>query len=581
MKISTSEINIGSIASEKNSILIIKGIKEAEFYVRNITKIFFKVYAVDTESYILIKKNRKPVILLSDVLSKENIDYSFKEGLSTVNLIDKKIIEKLILNEINLFKYFKYNYFEYISELIALKLTIESILLEHSSSKIYALNSSLEFSKINSFHAVDINIIFFLYSKNSTLVNYLEYEFKRRNRLILLSKNIKIKLMEFIRGVINLLHMNNSDFTNSVVAVGSGGDAIITYELANYLFPKSKIIIAANYLQYLSEITNSIDGLLKCKLISFDKISSNKFINKNKFKNFENKFIEVLSDIHDELIYLHEHKAMIYKKAIKRTLIFEKILKRFAGSKFVITNMNSLDERIIEQAAKNYSIEIISCPHGWIAEPEGYEYKADKYFCRSSLESKILSLNNKNLQIQKYDQSINSLETIPNKLSVLVLSTGARNERILNEFCYQRIYSYWKELIKFSIINNNIKIYVSSKKQPFDSHLVDLFSMDELKNIIFLEGSIENKLSKARIIVDFGKPSSATYYAIKLGKPILICNNIYKFSRPLNSMIFDLYEYKSIKNPSELFSKLQEFVENPLLSQIEILKDNKILRDIL
>jgi hypothetical protein len=95
-----------------------------------------------------------------------------------------------------------------------------------------------------------------------------------------------------------------------------------------------------------------------------------------------------------------------------------------------------------------------------------------------------------------------------------------------------------------------------------------------------LDGKIEHKLSKARIVIDFGKPSSATYCAIKLGKPILICNDIYKFSRPLNSIFFDAYKNKSLKKPSELFSNLQDFVKNPLLTEIKILKDNKILRDI-
>ena len=107
MKISTNEINIGGITSEENPILIIKNIKEAEFYVFSITEKFNTVYAVDTESYIFIKKNKKPVILLSDVLSNRNIDYSFKEGLSAVNLIDQKIIQKINSNEINIFRYFK------------------------------------------------------------------------------------------------------------------------------------------------------------------------------------------------------------------------------------------------------------------------------------------------------------------------------------------------------------------------------------------------------------------------------------------------------------------------------------------
>ena len=273
MKISTNEIRIESIAEEKNSILIIKNIKEAKFYVFDITKTFYKVYVVDTESYIFIKKNRKTAILLSDVLSDKNIEYSFKEGLSAVNLIDKKIVQKLISNEINLFRYFKYNYFEYISELIALKIAIKNIILNHCNAKIYAFNSSLDFSKINNFHAVDINEIFFLYSKNSSIVNYLEYNEKRQNRLISLNSHIKIKLIGFIREVINRLYVNNAKYTNSIVAVGSGPDAIITYELAQYLFPESKITIAANYLQCTSTIQSSIDIPFKCELISFDKLT--------------------------------------------------------------------------------------------------------------------------------------------------------------------------------------------------------------------------------------------------------------------------------------------------------------------
>ena len=105
--------------------------------------------------------------------------------------------------------------------------------------------------------------------------------------------------------------------------------------------------------------------------------------------------------------------------------------------------------------------------------------------------------------------------------------------------------------------------------------LIDFLLKNNFKNYKIVEGEVTEVSGNYDLVVDFGKPGSATRETLLSGTPLIIYTGLYRFDRGTNIYIFNS-EY-SFDNIDDLCSKINDCIKNPGIYLEEISINNKKL----
>jgi len=270
----------------------------------------------------------------------------------------------------------------------------------------------------------------------------------------------------------------------------------------------------------------------------------------------------------------------VFRHSLWQTKVMDRILAHFAGSTIVVTDYNGIRERAIEQLAPRYQIEVVARPHGWMSNIEGFDYRADHYLVSGSLWREVVenfygrdtqtrissdpglirvanewlskTENEKQIIIaQKRDQL-----SIRTPFVVLFMTTSARMH-ILNEFDYNALYCLWDCVFNYLKEHPDIHLVVKSHKNNYDKWVRGQALRNGVDNLTILSGRLEDAVILADLIVDLGKPGSATLVALLFRKPTLLYRGLYKYVRELGDYTYRVGSSSTVEGPEELVKKLE------------------------
>jgi len=255
------------------------------------------------------------------------------------------------------------------------------------------------------------------------------------------------------------------------------------------------------------------------------------------------------------------------------------ILSQWVGSSLVLTDFNGLKERIIEQLAPRYNIQVQARTHGWLANPEGYEFEAAHYVVPGTLQAQFVRdflgyreqvvirpdhnlmrvaeewLNNSEEKRQAIIAEKKHSLGIRAKHIILILATMARN-RTLSEFDYPTFCDCWLHILNY--LKSHPEIHVVVKAHPqfnYNPWLSALSKQQKVQNLSILSGRLEEVLGLADLVVDLGKPGTGTIVALLFRKPLLLYERLYKYVRELGDLAYAVGESFTVENPAALLEQ--------------------------
>ncbi len=239
------------------------------------------------------------------------------------------------------------------------------------------------------------------------------------------------------------------------------------------------------------------------------------------------------------------------------------VLSKWQGSALVLTHFNGLGERIIEQLAPRHGIQVYARPHGWLANPEGYEFKSTYYIVPGRLQQQfvreffgygervLVDADQTLLHVTKEWHSKSEEQRqlivaqkknflgIKARYVIMVLATMARN-RILSEFDYPTFSTCWSTILDY--LRERPELHVVVKAHPefnYNFWLSALCDQKEVGNVTVLSDRLEEVLGMADLVVDLGYPGTATIVSLLFERPLLLYRGLYKYVREFGDITFD------------------------------------------
>lgn len=264
-----------------------------------------------------------------------------------------------------------------------------------------------------------------------------------------------------------------------------------------------------------------------------------------------------------------------YFRANSTNNIIKQFLIQNKVDEIHLIDFNGFIERSIEQLSKNMNLKVNLYPHGWLGNPEAYNFNEGKYFYTGLVEREILLKQNKNSKFQSINKEQN-IKPLSKKIDkILILSTRARN-RFATNFKTDKFLKDWNLFLK--TLKKNEKCEIHFKFHPnhnYKDWLINYLYENDFKNFKVIEGEVTKVTSNYDLVIDFGKPGSATRETLLSGTPLIIYTGLYRFDRGTNIYIFNS-EY-SYDNIDDLCSKINNCIKNPRIYLEEISINNKKL----
>jgi hypothetical protein len=295
-----------------------------------------------------------------------------------------------------------------------------------------------------------------------------------------------------------------------------------------------------------------------------------------------------------------------FRHALWRTKVLDRVLARFTDSDIVVSNFNGLDERIIEQLAKRRGIKVYARPHGWMSNFEGFEFVADHYYCDGQLRAELvdklygygerikLSPDPSLLNVSREwlckglgeQQAIvaekRAALSIEARYVILLMTTAARFRCALNEFDYAALLECWSTILNYLKSHPDVHVIVKSHKFNFDNWVAELAEERGVKNLTILGGRLEDAIITADLVVDLGKPGTATLSALLFQRPLLLYRGLYKYVREFGDLVHAAGASFAIDTPQTLIQEWETLRRSGNdYHLVELRERNRSLRDLL
>lgn len=273
-----------------------------------------------------------------------------------------------------------------------------------------------------------------------------------------------------------------------------------------------------------------------------------------------------------------------FSMALRLNFQLDKLLSGLAGSSIVLTHFNGLEERIIEQAAGRYNLSISARTHGWLANPEGYEYAASNYLVPGKLQAEFVG------QFFGYGDSVNVVpdpnlvqvarewlgknpfeqrELVAQKRKclnldrqhvVVFLATASRN-RILSDFDFTRLHDEWLKILAYlKTCPNDIHAVVKSHPTfHYNDWLQKMAECHGVTNLTIVNERLEETLCYADLVVNLGYLSTAIIAALLFEKPLLLYRGLCRYFRAFGDIVYKQGQACLINGPTELIEELEKF----------------------
>lgn len=267
-------------------------------------------------------------------------------------------------------------------------------------------------------------------------------------------------------------------------------------------------------------------------------------------------------------------------QALWRTRAMDSVLAPFAGSTLVVTNYNGFDERAIEQLAPLHQIGVFARPHGWISNIEGFEYQARCHLLSGELwrdlfktfygEGTTIALSpdpslvkvanewlDKSADEQRMFVTQKRVALSIEARHVILLMTTAARARILNEFDYSSLRRLWMHVFDYLKTRPDVHVLIKSHKNNFDWWVASQAAQHGVTNLTILDGRLEDAVMLADLVVDLGKPGTATLVALLFRRPTLLYRGLYKYVRQLGDLAYSVGASSVVDGPEQLVVELE------------------------
>jgi hypothetical protein len=270
--------------------------------------------------------------------------------------------------------------------------------------------------------------------------------------------------------------------------------------------------------------------------------------------------------------------------ALRRAKEIDSVLARFAGSTIFLTDYNGLDERAIEQLAPRHGITTVARPHGWMANIEGFEFVADHYLVSGALWRGVVeefygshvpvslspdpSLTHvaaewivrnaeQQQEIVRQGRTLTGIEA-PHVL--LLMTTASRRGRILNEFDYPVLRDTWDTIFSFLERHDDVHLLIKSHKNNYDAWVSGRAEERGVGRLTVVHGRLEDALVLADLVVDFGKPGTATLSALLFERPLLLYRGLYKYVRHLGDHTHAAAGAALVQSPQKMIDEWERWL---------------------
>jgi hypothetical protein len=403
-----------------------------------------------------------------------------------------------------------------------------------------------------------------------------------------------------------------------IIAFGSGYDILTVIPDALWLAAKSDRVPLLMTEGVDKETTRT--GLVwKEEYERIERLSINQYLSANPApslssleKQQADKAFEELVRRLNQIDVIHRYRLTAtmselrheFRRAFWRAKALDHVLARLAGSAIVVTDFNGLDERFVEQLAQKHNLELHARPHGWLANVETFEFVADHYYCDGRLRAEavdkvyhygerikvhpdlsLLNVSGEWLAKSPTEQQIITAQrraalSIQAENVILLMTTAARPQ-ILNEFDYARLRDSWNAIFDYLKKHPDICVVVKSHKNNYDPWVEAWAREQGVTNLIILKGRLEDALIIADLVVDFGKPGTATLSALLFERPLLLYRGLYKYVREFGDMVHAAGASFVVETPQALIQEWDTLRREGIAHLIALRARNQALRHLL
>jgi hypothetical protein len=588
-----------------------------------------ELFSVFAHQMFEFRQKGVKVKVLGHEITREQAYYFYKKAYEMAS----EIVSSAPLwgkYQVNLLRFFKVHYWEYFSEVFAIHSFFHSLQASKSPFRFFYVQNDFPYPEshtqlTNADHITDwaLDSLAKRHPQNFISI-FRERSLNRaRKKLSKWSTSMKIHIKSLLSAFSRprLLPTNQLDsaLCNAVVSLGSGYDALIVLPDGKRIASETgqKWFLIGDKIDRKSSRTglvwkkeyDDIPQLSWQRDILGSQVSALGFQEKEDLKICFSYLKHQLFRIEELDEYgLPETINGLYSDFVRGALCCKNTvngLQKIKNCSIILTDFNGLHERVIEQLADQFMLKPFCRPHGWLNSFEAYEFKGYRYNCDGFLQKRLIeeTLKYTNVQIIPDQNLLNvsqewlskkplekkifiekareSLGIDRQKSVLLFLTTAPRYGRTLNEFDENLFFPFWKEIGKFLGKNPSLLLLIKSHKRNFDDWLSSYFSSQQVDNFSILKGKLEDALILSDLVVDLGKPGTATLSTLLFERPLLLFSGLYKYVRDLGDLVYEGGNAFRIPHTQGLFDELEKFILCPQPYLVDLLEKNSVLKKML
>jgi hypothetical protein len=569
-----------------------------------------EIYTLYSQEFLNLIDEGGKINIFSQHISADEAYSIYSQSFEEISKVVDAFPQVKGPHPVNLSRFFKVTFWEFLTEVYALDMVLKRILDTGTKSLLIYFNypyprliSQVDLTNpylISSemFESLSLHGPFVVQSLGDNKFNHMI----RRLSNISFHKNLIRYLKDLI--IFSLYEFGPQKATEEfkgadkrrIIAFGSGYDALIVIPDAIQLALERDC--SALWMTEGIDTNTTRSGLIyREEYGKVDRFSINNYLKQSPIPPLTLKEIYQIHRLFEELLDLLNKIEVIrryglvklirrlrnlFRQSLWHTKVIDRVLSRFPSSTIVVTDYNGMRERAIEQLSPSYQIEVVARPHGWMSNLEGFDYRADHYLVsgqlwrdvvetfygkdtpiRISPDPSLIRVANEWLCKTESEQQV-IINQKRNQLSikapvvVLFMTTSARMH-ILNEFDYNALYRLWKCVFDYLKEHPDIHLVVKSHKNNYDKWVRAQALRNGVDNLTILPGRLEDAVILADLIVDLGKPGSATLVALFFGKPTLLYRGLYKYVRQLGDLTHASGASFLVQTPDDLCKEIEYF----------------------
>ena|GEM_PF-4231696 len=244
--------------------------------------------------------------------------------------------------------------------------------------------------------------------------------------------------------------------------------------------------------------------------------------------------------------------------------------------------------RALVRLAQQYGVASVAVPHGWMNWLEQFAFDGDWMlvwgeafrqamhpYCDPETRFEIIadpSLHRLYTEHREHPEQAGEramqvaerLGLAPEKTTVVLLATGF-NPSILSDLRPEAFSATWGAV--FDLARHHPDAQFVAKTHPSKNYNAWLRAhTEETANLILCDRErLEDVLPLAALVVEMGKPGTATLLTLLFDKPLILCNYLAKIYRPVNAWLLTQPDLIVASSAEELNDLIEQALTSPPL----------------